>query len=56
MILGTDYPFPLGEVTGYGGSRPGKVIDECDSFDDTLKRKLFFENGMEFLGLDPNNY
>lgn len=56
MILGTDYPFPLGEVHGYGGSRPGKVIDDCHSFDDKVKRKLFFENGMEFLGLDARDY
>ena len=56
VILGTDYPFPLGEVTGFGGAHPGKVIEECDQFDDKLRQKLLFENGMSFLGLNSQDY
>ena len=56
VILGTDYPFPLGEVTGFGGAHPGKVIEECDRFDDKLRQKLLFENGMSFLGLNSQDY
>lgn len=31
VILGTDYPFPLGEL------EPGKLIDSMDDFDHKLK-------------------
>ena len=54
VILGTDYPFPLGEVTGYGGSYPGKAIMECETFNNELKKKLLFDNAMNFLGLDSS--
>lgn len=30
-MLGTDYPFPLGEL------RPGALIESMEEFDDTLK-------------------
>lgn len=30
-MLGTDYPFPLGEL------QPGKLIESMEEFDDTLK-------------------
>jgi aminocarboxymuconate-semialdehyde decarboxylase len=54
--LGTDYPFPLGEVTGYADAYPGKAILESKEFDDKLKEKLLFDNGMKFLGLNPQDY
>lgn len=31
VILGTDYPFPLGEL------EPGKLIDSMEDFDNKLK-------------------
>lgn len=31
VMLGTDYPFPLGEL------EPGSLIESTDDFDDTLK-------------------
>lgn len=34
-MLGTDYPFPLGEL------QPGSLIESMDVFDDTLKVALF---------------
>ena len=54
--MGTDYPFPLGEVTGYADAYPGKVIEDCDMIDENVKQKLMFENGMKFLGLDSSQY
>ena len=56
VILGTDYPFPLGEVSGFGGSHAGKAIEDCDHFDAKLKKKLLFDNGIEFLGLDASKF
>jgi len=54
-MLGTDYPFPLGEVTGFAGAFPGKTI--CEVYqDDSLRKKLLFDNAMTFLNLDPNMY
>ena len=54
--MGTDYPFPLGEVTGYADAYPGKTIEDCDMIDENVKQKLLFENGMKFLGLDSSQY
>ena len=56
VILGTDYPFPLGEVTGYADAYPGKAIEDCEMIDSKVKQKLLFENGMKFLGLDSSQY
>jgi aminocarboxymuconate-semialdehyde decarboxylase len=53
IILGTDYPFPLGDVHPF--SKPGHVIDES-KYSDEIKRKMFGLNACEFLGLDPNDY
>ena len=55
VILGTDYPFPLGEVHGFAGAYPGKVIQEM-KYDEKLKKKLLFDNAMEFLGLDSAQF
>uniref|UniRef100_A0AAQ6IR92 2-amino-3-carboxymuconate-6-semialdehyde decarboxylase n=1 Tax=Anabas testudineus TaxID=64144 RepID=A0AAQ6IR92_ANATE len=46
VMLGTDYPFPLGEL------EPGSLIESTDDFDDTLKDKLLAGNALEFLGLE----
>lgn len=35
-MLGTDYPFPLGEL------EPGTLIESMDEFDDTLKVNMLF--------------
>lgn len=35
VMLGTDYPFPLGEL------EPGSLIQSMDEFDDKLKVKIF---------------
>ncbi|XP_033762276.1 2-amino-3-carboxymuconate-6-semialdehyde decarboxylase-like [Pecten maximus] len=49
VMLGSDYPFPLGE------HHPGKLIEEM-KFDDTIKDKLLAGNACEFLGLDRKKY
>ncbi|NXS25788.1 ACMSD decarboxylase, partial [Pomatostomus ruficeps] len=50
VILGTDYPFPLGEL------EPGKLIDSMDDFDHKLKDKLKAGNALEFLGLSRKQF
>lgn len=44
ICLGSDYPFPLGEL------HPGKLIDSMD-FTDALKDKLLFQNALTWLDL-----
>ena len=48
ISLGSDYPFPLGEL------EPGKLIESMD-YPDEQKDKLLFQNAMDWLGL-PSNY
>lgn len=36
VMLGTDYPFPLGEL------EPGTLIESMDEFDDKLKVNMLF--------------
>ncbi|XP_013417868.1 2-amino-3-carboxymuconate-6-semialdehyde decarboxylase-like [Lingula anatina] len=50
VILGSDYPFPLGE------HHPGKLIESMEDFEDDLKDKLLAGNACEFLGLDRAKY
>ena len=42
MVFGTDYPFPLGEVTDSArGVYPGVCIDGTDFLDEATKARLF---------------
>jgi aminocarboxymuconate-semialdehyde decarboxylase len=45
IILGSDYPFPLGE------HHPGKLIESMNSLSSVTKEKLLWKNAAEFLGL-----
>ena len=49
VMLGTDYPFPLGE------QNPGEVIHHliCNQ---SAKEKLLFENALEWLGIDKQYF
>ena len=47
VMLGTDYPFPLGEL------EPGRLIDSMP-YDDSIKRMLFNGAAMNWLDLDRN--
>lgn len=49
VMLGTDYPFPLGEL------QPGSLIESME-FDDSLKDKLLAGNALDFLGLERNMF
>jgi aminocarboxymuconate-semialdehyde decarboxylase len=44
ICLGSDYPFPLGE------EQPGRLIEALE-LEDSIKRRYFFENALEWLGL-----
>ncbi|XP_029461226.1 2-amino-3-carboxymuconate-6-semialdehyde decarboxylase isoform X2 [Rhinatrema bivittatum] len=50
VILGSDYPFPLGEHV------PGQLIDSIEEFEDGLKDKLKADNALSFLGLDRKQF
>ncbi|XP_057600300.1 2-amino-3-carboxymuconate-6-semialdehyde decarboxylase isoform X2 [Hippopotamus amphibius kiboko] len=50
VILGTDYPFPLGEL------EPGKLIESMEEFDPETKDKLKAGNALEFLGLERKQF
>ena len=45
ICLGSDYPFPLGEL------KPGKLIEEMD-LKKQVKRKLLWENAFDWLGVN----
>ena len=45
-MLGSDYPFPLGE-----GS-PGKMIESNANINETVKKDLFYTNALNWLGLN----
>jgi aminocarboxymuconate-semialdehyde decarboxylase len=47
VMLGSDYPFPLGE------QRVGKLIRDMDALGAAAQRKLLAENARRFLGLAP---
>ncbi|ESO03982.1 hypothetical protein HELRODRAFT_185598 [Helobdella robusta] len=46
VILGSDYPFRLGE------NKPGLLIESIDSFSQTTKNQLLGLNALNFLGVD----
>ncbi|XP_069880249.1 2-amino-3-carboxymuconate-6-semialdehyde decarboxylase isoform X5 [Dipodomys merriami] len=50
VILGTDYPFPLGEL------EPGKLIESMEEFDEETKEKLKAGNALAFLGLEKKQF
>ncbi len=45
IVLGSDYPFPLGE------HHPGKLIETMNGINKQTKEKLLWKNATEFLGL-----
>ncbi|XP_002155222.3 2-amino-3-carboxymuconate-6-semialdehyde decarboxylase isoform X1 [Hydra vulgaris] len=49
VIMGSDYPFPLGE------HEPGKLIEQS-LFSNEVKEKLLAQNAVEFLGIDRRYY
>ncbi|MCB1554064.1 MAG: amidohydrolase [Xanthomonadales bacterium] len=49
VMMGTDYPFPLGE------QRPGAVIDALD-LDQPARQRLFHGTALEWLGLQTQRF
>jgi len=49
IALGTDYPFPLGELS------PGKLIEES-TFSDDIKAKLLHGSALNWLGLTKEQF
>ena len=49
IALGTDYPFPLGEL------EPGNLI-ESSNYSNQKKNKLLFENALDWLGLSHDHF
>ena len=45
VILGSDYPFPLGE------EKPGNLIESSSEIDADIKNKLLYTNALNWLGL-----
>ena len=50
IVLGTDYPFPLGEL------EPGTLIDEMENLSGDNKDMLFCRNALNWLGIDDNSF
>lgn len=46
IVMGSDYPFPLGEHI------PGKLISSMDELNQNVKEKLLWKNAVNFLGLN----
>ena len=49
VALGTDYPFPLGEL------EPGKLIESMN-YNDSVKERLLSGTALEWLNLDRNKF
>jgi len=49
ICLGTDYPFPLGELD------PGKLINEMN-YTNAKKSKLLAENALNWLGINKSDF
>ncbi len=49
IALGTDYPFPLGELS------PGKLINSMP-YDDKIKERLFSGTALEWLGMNKDRF
>jgi aminocarboxymuconate-semialdehyde decarboxylase len=45
VVLGSDYPFPLGE------DRPGELIESLQELTPDIRRRLLGDNALSFLGL-----
>lgn len=48
IVMGSDYPFPLGE------NEPGKLIETMAELNSVVKEKLLWKNAAKFLGLSEH--
>jgi|TARA_B110000208_G_C11606913_1_gene372179 hypothetical protein len=57
IVLGSDYPFPLGEVTGSAPNvYPGVTLDESDFLSQVEKVKIAGSNAFGLLQLDATPF
>jgi aminocarboxymuconate-semialdehyde decarboxylase len=50
IMLGSDYPFPLGELL------PGEMIENMDELSDQQKKRLFSGSAIEWLGMKEEDF
>jgi len=50
VIVGSDYPFPLGELV------PGKLVEESNLLDEDTKEKILCTNALEFLNIKKEKF
>lgn len=50
VILGSDYPFPLGE------DHPGQLVESSTDLSDAVKHKILEQNALDFLGLERDAF
>jgi len=50
VVLGSDYPFPLGE------QRPGELVEKMESFSQEEKEKILWDNGLEWVGVPEKRF
>ena len=50
IMLGSDYPFPLGEKS------IGKIISELEAFDDSVKAKIYGLSALNWLGVSIDKF
>jgi aminocarboxymuconate-semialdehyde decarboxylase len=53
IMMGTDYPFPLGEFVT---TSPGKLIEKTFASEPDIQADLFQNSALEFLGLDAARF
>ena len=45
VMMGSDYPFPLGEI------HPGEMIKNSELIDDATKQTVLYDNAANFFGI-----
>ena len=46
IVLGSDYPFPLGE------DNPGEIIEKNSNINENIKKDILYKNALNWLGLE----
>lgn len=59
IVLGSDYPFPLGEFTAESRGKEyaaGQLVDSMDTWTEEQKKKVFQDNALNWLGLSREDF
>ena len=51
VLLGSDYPFPLGEI-----DREGKIVEEVDFLTEQEKENILADNVFDFVGRSRTDF